>query len=188
MILDSAFAFTGAGTSGASPPAVVGDFINDSPTTGTQTSSRIIDLHQLGLPTLVNGQGIRDMGIGDDPALKILLEITIAFTGGTSLAVNLQGAADNGSGAPASFSTYYGTAVIAEASLTVGQRLLDMDIPRPPPGVAMPRFLQLQYVTVGTHSTGKVAGFVVLDREDQVYNSTNNAVMGGYPSGITVAN
>ena len=32
-----------------------------------------------------------------------------------------------------------------------------------------------------------VAG-VVLDRDDQMYNSTDNSIMGGYPAGINIAN
>jgi hypothetical protein len=183
MILDAFFEFTG----GTVPPGS-SDGINDAPTTGTQTSSKIIDLHMAGIPVLANNQGARDLGIGDDPALKILVEVTTTFTVGTSLQVNLQGAPDNGSGAPGAFTTWYGTAVIAEANLTQGQRLLDIDFPRPPPGVAMPRFLQLQYITVGTHTTGKLNGSIVLDRVDQIYNATNNAILGGYPSGVVVAN
>ena len=183
MILDAFTRFTGA-----SGGVGNNDGLTDSPTTGTQTSSNIVDLHMAGIPVLANNQGARDMGIGDKPAIKVLVQVSTAFTGGTSLAVNLQGATDNGSGAPASFSTYFGSGVIAEAGLIVGARLLDIDMPRPPAGVAIPRFLQLQYVTVGTHGAGKLVGALVLDRIDQPYQGTSNAVLGGYPAGITIAN
>jgi hypothetical protein len=183
MILDYFVQFTGGTVAPGNS-----DSATDSPTTGTQTSSNIIDLHMAGIPVLANLQGARDLGIGDQPALKLLIQVLTAFVSGTSLVVNLQGATDNGSGAPAAFSTYYGSAAVAEASLVIGARLLDMDMPRPPVGVAIPRFLQLQYVSVGTHTLGKLRGNIVLDRFDQVYNSTVNSVTGGYPPGIAIAN
>ena len=59
MILDNYLQFTaGAG-------------VGDLPTTGTQSSTNVIDLGiTSGLPaSAVNGGGARDIGIGDDPAL-----------------------------------------------------------------------------------------------------------------------
>jgi len=76
--------------------------------------------------------------------------------------------------------------VVAEASLIIGARLLDDDMPRPIPGQALPRFLRLQYVTVGTHTAGAVIGTMVLDRHDLPEQA--NAVLGGYPPGIVIAN
>lgn len=186
MILDAFAQFTGSTT--ATGTATGNSDGTDSPTTGTQVSSQIIDLHMAGIPVLANLQGARDMGIGDDPALKILAIVTVAFTVGTSLQVNLTGATDNGAGAPAAFSVWWVSPVYAEATLNVGSTLLNTDMPRPPDGIAVPRFLQLQYVTVGTHSTGKLRGNIVLDRLDQMYSSTDNAVLGGYPAGINIAN
>ena len=182
MILDGLLQFTGgAGGVGSTNNA-------DAPTTGTQTSSNVLDLHMAGIPVLANNQGARDFGIGDDPALKILAQVSVAFTAGTSMQLNFQGATDNGSGAPAAFTTWYSSPVYAEATLVVGARLLDMDVPRPPAGVAIPRFLQLQYVTVGAHATGRLQSWIVIDRHDQVYNATSNAILGGYPPGIAIAN
>ncbi len=119
--------------------------------------------------------------------MKILVQVITAYTGGTSLSVTLQGATDNGSGAPGTYSTWYVSAVYTTAQLVAGARLLDMDMPRPPAGVAIPRFLRLVYTSVGA-VTGNISSFMVLDRHDQLYQSTNNAVLGGYPAGITVAN
>lgn len=158
----------------------------DTPTTGTQTSTNIIDLHDAGIPVLVANQGARDMGIGDMPSLKIHVVVTVAFTLGTSLQINLQGAPDNGSGAPGTFATFASTPVYAEASLIIGARLFDQDMPRPPLDAPFPRFLQLQYVSVGTHTTGQIRGNIVIDRMDQVEQA--NAFMGGYPPGIVIAN
>jgi hypothetical protein len=186
MIIDALLLFTGTSTGATGVPSIGPN--TDRPTTGAQTSSVIVDLHMAGIPVLGSNQGARDIGIGDDPALKLLLLVVTTFTGGTSLAVALQGSPDNGSGAPAGFVTYYSTAVIAEANLTAGQRLMDMDVPRPPPGVQVPRFLQLAYTSVGTHTAGALEGAIVLDRHDQMYNAANNSILGGYPPGVVVAN
>jgi len=159
MIEDGALIFTGT------PGSTTANF--DTPTTGTQQSTNVIDL--------VNP---RDMGIGDDPALKLLVTVKTAFTAGTSLQVQFQGAPDAGGGTPGTYTTYVESGAIAEADLIVGRYLLPIDVPRPPPGVPLPRFYRLQYVTVGTHSTGQIHGALVLDRADYV----------GYPSGITVPN
>jgi hypothetical protein len=160
---------------------------------GTYNSTNVLDLHIIngGLPVLANLQGARDIGIGDDPALKLLVLVTTTFTSGGAgtLQVNFQGATDNGSGAPATFSTYYSTPAYALATLVAGARLMDMDVPRPPAGVAVPRFLRLTYVVgTATMTAGIVESLIVLDRHDQMYQSTSNAVLGGYPAGITVAN
>lgn len=162
----------------------------DVPTT-TTTSGNILDLHLAtgGIPVLANNQGARDLGIGDDPALKLLVQVTVTFAGGTSLAIALQGATDNGSGAPNSFSTWWTSPAYALATLVQGARLLDMDMPRPPAGIAIPRFLQLAYTIVGTMSGGgTLRSFIVIDRHDQLYNATANSTLGGYPAGITIAN
>lgn len=157
MIEDGLLQFTGvAGTAGAT----------DAPTTGTQTSTNILDM-----------ANTRDMGIGDDPALEILVRVLTAFASGTSLQVNLQGAPDS-SGSPGTWTTYVAGPVVVEAQLIVGAGLLETTIPRTAPGVANPRFYRLQYVTVGTHTAGAIHGAVVLDRQDNVY----------YPPGIVIAN
>jgi hypothetical protein len=183
MILDAFALFTG-GSGGVGN----NDGATDSPTTGTQNSSNVLDLHMAGIPVLANLQGARDMGIGDKPALKLLVQVTVAFASGTSLQIAIAGAPDNGSGAAGSFTNWWLSPAVAEASLVVGARLYDMDFPRPPAGVGIPRFVRLAYITVGTHTAGKLEGAVVLDRSDQIYQGINNAIMGGYPAGITIAN
>lgn len=159
---------------------------------GTQVSSNVLDYGiNSGIPSSANGGGARDMGIGDDPALKLLVQVSTTFTSGGAgtLSVAIQGAPDNGSGAPGTFTTWWVSPAYALATLAAGARLLNMDFPRPPAGVAVPRFVRLLY-TVGaaTMTAGAVSAFVVLDRDDQMYNSTNNAIEGGYPAGVTVAN
>jgi hypothetical protein len=173
MILDGLLQFTGAA--------------GDAPTV-TANSTNIIDLHLAGIPILASGQGARDLGIGDDPAMKMLVLVTTAFSGLTSLQVSLQGAPDNGAGAPAAFVTWYSSPVVALANLVIGNRLLDMDVPRPPPGQPIPRFLQLAYTIAGTATGGVLKAWIVLDRHDLVYNATSNFVHGGYPPGVVVNN
>ena len=182
MILDFLFQFTLAA--------------GDSPTTGTQVSGNAVYIgvglqgaanpSGLAIPGVAAGAGARDLGIGDDPALKVLVEVLTAFTGGTSLQVNLQGAPDSGTGTEGTYTTYVSGPVIAEANLIVGSRLLEIDIPRPPAGVALPRYLRLQYVTVGTHGAGSLKGWAVLDRFDQPLGTTG--ALSGYVPGITIPN
>lgn len=158
---------------------------------GTYTSANIIDLHMAGIPTLANLQGARDMGIGDRPALKLLVQVGTTFTSGGAgtLAVSLQGAPDNGSGVPGSYATWWTSPAYALATLNAGSRLMDMDFPRPPDGIAIPRFLRMSYAIAGaTMTAGTVGAYIVLDRIDQMYQSTDNSILGGYPAGITIAN
>jgi hypothetical protein len=182
MILDSFLLFTGGSTSPGNS-----DGATDSPTTGTQESSNVIDLGVVsGIPSYANGGGARDIGTGDDPSLKLLVQVTTAFAGGTSLQIQLSGAPDDGTGAPGSYSVMYIGPAVLEAALLVGARLADIDVPRPIPGQALPRFLRLDYVTVGTHNAGKVEGTIVIDRIDQVVGTTG--AISGYRAGINVAN
>ena len=159
---------------------------------GTQASTNVIDLGiTSGIPTSANGGGARDIGIGDDPAMKLLVQVTTTFTSGGAgtLAAALQGAIDNGSGAPAAFSTWWTSPTFALATLVAGERLMDMDMPRPPAGIAIPRYLRLLYtVATATMTAGAVSSYIVLDRDDVIYQGTNNATAGGYPAGITIAN
>ena len=173
MILDGLLQFSGPN--------------GDSPT-ATGASTNIIDLHLAGIPVLASGQGALDFGIGDDPALKLLVLVTAAFTGLTSLQVSLQGSPDNGNGAPLGFVTWYSSPVVTQANLTQGLRMLDMDVPRPPPGQPIPRFLQLNYTVAGAGTGGTLKAWIVLDRHDLVYNANINSILGGYPPGVVVNN
>lgn len=159
--------------------------------TSTAASTNVVDWHISGLPVLSANQGARDMGIGDDPALKLLVQVNTAFVsaGGATLVVTLQGAPDDGTGVPGSYSDWWSSPAYTAAQMNAGSRLFDMDFPRPPDGVGMPRFVRLNYtVAVSTFSAGKLDAYIVLDRDDQIYQGTDNSIMGGYPAGITVAN
>jgi len=159
---------------------------------GTQASTNVIDFGiNSGIPASANGGGARDMGIGDKPALKFVVQVATTFTSGGAgtLSVALQGAPDNGSGAPGAYTTWWTSPTYALATLNAGSRLFDMDMPRPPDGVAVPRYIRLLYtVATATMTAGAVSSYLVLDRDDQMYNGTDNSIMGGYPAGLNVAN
>jgi hypothetical protein len=130
MIIDGALQFTGA----------LGAINPDTPTTGTQQSTNVIDL---GAP--------RDIAIGEP--LDLFIEVMTTFTGGTSLQVDLQGAPDNGSGLP--------------ANVSVPRTRLPTPV-GPSAAQALPRFLRLQYVTSGTHGAGGIYAGILLQRHDYV--------------------
>jgi hypothetical protein len=193
MIIDGLLLFTG--TSNGSTGGVGSGTYTDLPTSGTTYSANVLDLGMAGLPASSGtnatgaGGGARDIGVGDDPALKVLVDVTVAFNTLTSIQIILQGTHDNGSGAPyaTDWTTMVSGPVIALANLVVGARLLDCDVPRPATGQAMPRYLRLGYVVVGSANTaGLVEGALVLDRFDQV--GSQGPYLSGYQSGITVAN
>lgn len=150
---------------------------------GTQASTNAIDLHGAGLiPVLANLAGARDMGIGDNPALKISCIVVVAFASAASagtLSVTFQGAPDNGSGAPGTYVSWYASPVYTTAQCAVGAYLLPMDFPRPPANTTIPRFVRLLYtVAVATMTAGSVAAHIVLDRQDAPQ----------YPAGLTISN
>jgi hypothetical protein len=164
---------------------------------GLQTTS---NPSGLAIPGVAAGGGARDLGIGDDPSLKLLVEVvgTTGFTsaGTTTAQLVIQGAPDSGSGAPGAFSTFASGPVITTVSGGTqqvpgapGGRLCDIDLPRQPEGTALPRYFQLQLVTTGT-GTGNpntlLAAAIVLDRIDQPWGSTG--VLSGYPPGVAIAN
>lgn len=184
MILDGSFMFTGT-YQGATGGIQSGSW-TDAPTTGTQDCSNIVDIGEKGgIPTSANGGGARDLGQGN-PDIWLFAEVVVAFTGGTSLQLELQGAPDNGSGAPGSFTTMWTGPAVAEASLVVGAQIANVNVPKVIEGQALPRFLQLVCVSVGSHSAGQIEAGVVLDRFDQIHGSAGT--LSGYPAGLNVAN
>jgi hypothetical protein len=122
----------------------------------------------------------RDLGNGDDPSLDLFGQVVVAFSGGTSLQTQVQGSVDN--------STFYLLAdqfALPVANLVVGQRVLDMTIPRMlqggvtgAPAQATPRYYRLNYVVVGTMAAGAITAGIVIDRQTAMY----------YPPGLVIAN
>lgn len=141
-------------------------------TAGGVASTNVIDL--------VNA---RDMGMGDSPALKVMVLVTANFTttgtASTTMTINFQGAPTNTAGA--AWVTYAGSAALASASLTSGT-IYSFDVPPiNPDSGPLPRFLRLQYVLGGpgsTFSAGSVISGIVLNRQ------ANR----GYPPGVAISN
>lgn len=186
MILDGLLTFTG--TSNGASAGITSGPQTDKPTTGTQVASNVIDLGVTsGIPSSANGGGARDLGVGDDPMLKLSAIAVTAFNNLTSLQLQLSGAPDNGSGAPGAYTPMWTSAAILLAQLTAGMQLANVDVPRVVPGQPVPRFLQLSFIGAGTaNSTGTVEAQIVLDRDDQIAGITG--LYSGYPAGVTVAN
>lgn len=186
MILDGLLTFTG--TSNGATGGITSGAQTDSPTTGTQAASNILDLGVTnGLPaSAAGGGGARDIGIGDDPALKLSCMVTTALTGGTSLQLQLQGAPDAGSNTPGSYTTMWTSPVFAEAALIQGAQLANVDMPRDIWEQVLPRYLKLNFISVGNHGAGAVEAQIVLDLDQQIMGPAGN--YSGYQAGITVAN
>lgn len=185
MILDGLLTFTG--TSNGASGGITAGLQVDSPTTGTQFSSNVIDLGVIsGVPGSAAGGGARDIGIGDNSSLALSAITPVAFTGGTSMQLILQGAPDNGAGAPGTYFNMWSSNVYTEAQMAAGIQLANVDVPRVIAGQALPRFLRMSYVSVGTHTTGTIEAQIVLNLDQQIIGAAG--AYSGYPAGINIAN
>lgn len=143
--------------------------------TSTVASTNVVDL-----------ANFRDLGVngGEFAPPKLMVLVTTAFATSTAatLQVSFQGSTDN-----STWTTYASSPVYAAAALTAGARLFDIDMPRPPAGVAVPRYVRLNY-TVGTStfSAGAVTSALVMQRQDTPVSTAG--YQSGYPSGFTVSN
>jgi hypothetical protein len=145
-------------------------------TTGANTdSANILDMSQIAASA--SGLG-RDIGVGDDPALEIAIEIQTSFAGsGASMQVYLQAAPDGGSGTPGSYTILLESQVYGVASLTAGTEIFRTKIPAAPSNL-VPKFYKLTYVVTGANMTaGAIISGIILDRSGLGPNL-------GYQSGI----
>lgn len=123
---------------------------NQAVTTGTEYST---DKYDTGLADHPN--------INTNRELQALVVVTTAFADGTSLKVDLVESANADLSSPTVLMT---GAVIAEAALTAGKRVLEGPVPR-----TSKRYIGLRYTTVGTHTAGKVWGGLVRDIDDTAF-------------------
>ena len=117
MILDGALQFTGiAGvtTPGSGTGQNTAGMGDDPMLTAITASNNVLDL--------LNS---RDMGIGDDPALKVVCSVTVAGVGGTSMQIAVQGSPDN-----STWVTMATGPTVLTANLLVGTYIFAMDMPR----------------------------------------------------------
>jgi hypothetical protein len=180
MILDRLLTFTGTGT-GANP--------NFDAITTTADATNVIDLGLFGLPPSASGGGARDIGVGDDPMLKLLIEVVVPFTSSANtLTCTLQGAPDNGTGGQGAYTVMWTSpaAVPASAMTTAGIYLANVDVPRQIPGQPMPRFLKVNFAASAALAGGSVYAGIVIDRFDQPWGATGLA--SAYPPGVLVPN
>ena len=192
MILDGLLLFTGTSNGSTRTGSTT---YTDLPTSSTAYSANVIDLGVSGLPALSGssgtgaGGGARDLGIGDDPAMKVMVDVVVVFDTLTSLQIIVQGTHDDGTGIPyaTDWTTMASGPLVALAQLVAGMRICEIDLPRPAPGEAMPRYLRLGYAQTGTaNSTGVIQAQLVLDRDDQIVGATG--LYSGYQAGINIAN
>lgn len=151
MILDGQLVFDASGTT----------------ITTTATSTNVIDLSVA-----------RDLGIGDNPALKLAITVGTAFTStaAATLQIQVQGSTDN-----SNFTTMAESRAYAIADLVAGTKLFPIDLPAVGGVQAIPRYLRLNYVGgTATFTTGKLSAYLVLDRQD--------AMPPAYPAGINILN
>lgn len=123
---------------------------NQAVTTGTQYST---DKYDTGLVAHPN--------INTNRELQVFVAVGTAFTGGTSLTVNVVESANSDLSSPTILAT---SGTIAEANLTAGARLIATTLPR-----TSKRYLGLQFVTVGTHGAGTIWGGLVRDIDDVAF-------------------
>lgn len=138
--------------------------------TSTAVSTNVVDL-----------LNARDMGVGDDPALDVVIVVTSALlsAGATTLQIQFQGSTDN-----STWTTYLQTDTIGKANLGAGAKI-SFDLPRLPPGVAKPRYFRLNYVVAtGPFTGGNVTAFILVDEQQNA--GSPNAL--GYAPGIVIAN
>lgn len=169
MILDNNLCFDPAGTA----------------LTVTAASTNVLDLG------IVNGIGgnARDLGVGDEPALKLLMLSSGTFTSSGStgtLQIDFQGAPDNGSGAPGTWTTYASSGALSQAtinsyvgSVATGVKLFPIDVPHREAGAALPRYYRLNYtVASGPFTAGTVEAFIVIGRDDATAYPNNYSTAG----------
>lgn len=135
-------------------------------TTVSAVSDNIIDL-----------QNARDIGVGDNPSLKLFAYVTTAFltTNAGTIQVAIQGSTDATTWTNYALSN---STAFTAGTLVAGAHLFDISVPRPPPGAALPRYLRLNYTLANAFTAGAITAGLVLDRNDII----------AYPSGYTVVN
>lgn len=127
--------------------------------TSTAASTNIADLTG-------KAQGV-DWGVAMTH-LQFAIYVGTAFVtgGGATLQVQVQGAPDNGSGAPGTYTTITETDALAASVLTANAKI-PIDLTHRAAGQVLYRFLRLNYVVgTSTFSAGTLSALLVIDRDD----------------------
>lgn len=159
MMIDSSLVFD-MGTYAAAT-GMIG--VNQFASGATTTSTNVLDM--------TNNRDVGAARSGVAP-LTVCVLVTTAFSGGTSVNVQLQGSTDN-----VTYTVYSETGAVPIASMTAGA-LLTLPLPSVnPDSGAAPRYYRLQYVNVGANTAGAVISWL---------GTVDN--MRYYKPGITVSN
>lgn len=152
-------------------PYTAGNFASLVGLTGTTTSNS----------TVINLLVPEDMGIGDGeavPKLAIYIGTGVTWATGTgTLQMAFQGSTDSNN-----WTTYVQNAATSTASWTAGSQIMPIDVPKRPPGIALPQYYRLQLTTSGgvNISSGSILAGIVIQRDDSA------DTLGQYKSGFTV--
>lgn len=119
-------------------------FSEDQAITVTANSTNVIDL------------GLVEMGKGGP--IEVVVQVTEAFAGGTSVAFTLETDSDVAIGSAVDLQDI---AAIAIADLTLGTQIPFSILPRS----SCERYMRLAYTVVGTMSAGKIFAGLNLDRD-----------------------
>lgn len=114
----------------------------------TQNSTNIIDL---------GDDSARIQALNEKGDVELFVQVTTAFSGGTSLKVELLSDNDEAFGTP---KTVLASAAVATASLVAGYQFPLGKLPR-----IDEQYLRLKYTVVGTMSAGKVFAALIRDRQ-----------------------
>lgn len=106
--------------------------------------------------------------VGRSFPLRAQVIIETAFTGGTAVYAQLITSASSTLSSPTVIAT---GATFADAAALAGVEILDVPIP----GTAQ-RYLGFQYVTTGTHTTGKVTAHILAETDNQPYITMNTGL------------
>jgi hypothetical protein len=142
-------------------------FDSGATVTATADSTNIIDL----------GVG-RDMGIGDDPTLKVVCFTGAnAWTTGTSLNIQVMMSSDG-----TNYYVAYESGLILLAQLTANTKIWEASLAHRPAKLsgATPRYIKLTYTVAGSNMGGPalITSYLTMDVQANT----------PYPSGIAIAN
>lgn len=130
--------------------------------TATALSTNVIDTLPTGVlqPNLTQNLG----GMG---ACFLVVQVDVAFAGGTSLAVSLE--SDSTANLATSPTVHYSSGALLTAALTTGTKLII-----PLPIGAYEKYLGARYTVVGTMSGGSLSAFIVRDIQNWVPYATGS--------------
>ena len=165
MFLDANLTFTGANVGGSTAvtSSTVGSLGVLDMATGLVVNSGVVTTYAAAGLNIGNATYFsQSLGDGTNP-LEAMASVGTALTGGTSLAIAMQGAVDASSGSyPANYSSLTWVTLetgpaIPAANLTAGALIPGPMIGTSPPNLLNYRFLRLAYVPVGTFGAGNIA-------------------------------